>query len=365
VVLDTEGRAFVDRDGDVFPFVLGYLHDGVVDLEGYDARMVRRVRKEFDYFNIELLVEDSCVFVAGGFYRDLNPLSTVERYDALRGEWATVAPLPAPRRGLSLCALGQGTLYAVGGEDDQYNTHAEVYAYDVANDTWRAVAPIATARDDHGACSHSDYLYVVAGGSNDARLSSGERYDPVLDTWSAIAPLPDARSHPGMCSLGEFIYVAGGFGTCLGVDSPLSSCFKYHPSTDTWSPIAALIRERYGNYLCALDGFLYAVGGYDNNGHQLSTVERYEPSMDTWSAQLRPGRYASCVVFDGRLHVLGSWVGGGHSWTQSVERYDATADAWAVVPAMKLRSRRTMMGACVTVVQMNLFDKLLLERGRS
>jgi hypothetical protein len=343
VVVDTEGRAFVDRDGDVFPFVLGYLHDGVVDLEGHDARMVRRVRKEFDYFNIELLVEDSCMFVAGGF----KSVSTVERYDAWRGGWAAVAPLPDPRRALSLCALGQGSLYTAGGSDSQSRPHAEVYAYDVANDTWRAVAPMGTARKLHGVCSHGGHLYVVGG----HRLSSGECYDPVSDTWSAIAPLPAARSLFGMCSLGEFLYVSGGFHT-------RPSCSKYHPATDTWTPIADLGTDRYGHCMCAVDGFLYAISGSDDDDRPLSSVERYDPETDTWSAVAALNvcrEFASCVVLDGRLHVLG---GTNEQSILSVERYDATTDAWEVVPAMELTRTRIHIGACSTLVQMNLFDKI-------
>jgi N-acetylneuraminic acid mutarotase len=326
------------------------------------------VRKEFDYFNIELLVEDSCMFVAGGF----KSVSTVERYDAWGGGWAAVAPLPAPRRALSLCALGQGSLYAVGGRDTRHTDHAEVYAYDVANDTWCAVAPMGTDRSLHGACSHGGYLYVVGGDCNDTGESSGERYDPVSDTWSAIAPLPVAvrSSCTVLCSLGEFVYVAcDPHSVHTGVVEQ-SDCFKYHPATDTWNPIAALGTARFGHCMCALGGFLYAVGGHGNDDH-LSSVERYDPSpntCNTWSAVAPlnvPRSCASCVVFDDRLHVVGGRD--GSTSLQSVERYDATANAWEVVPAMGLPSARRWMGGCSTRVhtQMNLFDKLLLERGRS
>jgi hypothetical protein len=363
----------------VFPFVLGYLRDGVVDLEGHDARMVRRVRREFDYFNIELLAEVSCVFVAGGYNHNQNsqsPVERVERYDVLRGEWAAVAPLPVPRFGLSLCAL-EGSLYAVGGRTAQRTSRAEVHAYDVANDTWRAVAPMGTARKFHGACSHGGHLYVVGGvGRTGLRLSSCERYDPVSDTWAAIAQLPDVhfrgtlsgRSHVGMCSLGNFLYVAGGFGLLLGNEAcGLCSCFKYDPATDTWSGIAELRNYRLAHCLGAFEGCLYAIGGSSSINVLSSSVEKYDPTTlpERWSAVAAlnvPRNCASCVVLDGPLHVLG----GTPDHIDSVEeRYDANADAWEVVPAMELTSALRFMGACSMVVPMNFFDRLLLERGRS
>jgi hypothetical protein len=106
------------------------------------------------------------------------------------------------------------------------------------------------------------------------------------------------------------------------------------------------------------------------NNDRLSSVERYDPSpntCNTWSAVAPlnvPRSCASCVVFDDRLHVVGGRD--GSTSLQSVERYDATANAWEVVPAMGLPSARRWMGGCSTLVhtQMNLFDKLLLERGR-
>jgi N-acetylneuraminic acid mutarotase len=268
---------------------------------------------------------------------------------------------------LSLCALGQGSLYAVGGRNAQGWTGAEDYAYDVANDTWRVVAPMRTAREIYGACSHGGHLYVVGGWDNNVQWSSCECYDPVSNTWSAIAPLPGAHGrHFGMCSLGEFLYVAGGY-------DRLSSCFRYHPASNTWNPIAALCTNRLAPCLCALGAFLYAISGSKcQTGQPLSSVERYDPSTNSWSAVAAlnvPRPRASCVVFDGRLHVLGGTTDTSDTTTdataQSVERYDATADAWEVVPAMGLPSARRLMGGCSMLVQMNLFDKLLLERGRS
>jgi hypothetical protein len=214
---------------------------------------------------------------------------------------------------------------------------------------------MGTGRSYHGACSHGGQLYVV-GGLNYNPLASGERYDPELKTWAAIAPMPLPRSHFSICSMGEFIYDAGGCGASNG--------HKYDPSHNTWSPIAPLGTRRDGHCLCAMDGFMYAVGGF-GDGCTLMSVERYDPKTDIWTqvAALNVCRsYACCVVLDGRLHVLGGRNMQFPMGLRETERYDAAANVWEVVPAMELRSARFMVGGCSTLVQMNLFDKLLLER---
>ena len=134
-MVDANGRAFVDRDGDVFPFVLRYLRDGVVDLEGHSASMVRRVKREFGYFNIELLSWVEGCFVAGGQNRKGEGMATVERFDLAGGGWQAVAPLPAPMQHVPLCSLGEGTLYAVGGVNEEDESVTAVHKYDVCTDT--------------------------------------------------------------------------------------------------------------------------------------------------------------------------------------------------------------------------------------
>ena len=68
-------------------------------------------------------------------------------------------------------------------------------------------------------------------------------------------------------------------------DGDLSSVERYDPATNAWEAVAPMGEERIRPGVAALDGKLYAVGGFGfNNGHFLTSVERYDPATNAWEA---------------------------------------------------------------------------------
>lgn len=72
----------------------------------------------------------------------------------------------------------------------------------------------------------------------------------------------------------------------------------YHPSLDTWIPVAKMRVHRKGVRVGVLDGVLYAVGGL-NESCTLSSVETYRPSTGIWTPiadmhfpRSRPGNFS-------------------------------------------------------------------------
>ena len=58
----------------------------------------------------------------------------------------------------------------------------------------------------------------------------------------------------------------------------------YEPAEDSWSPIAPMMVPRCEFGLCAVDGFLYAFGGWvgeDIGG----SIEMYDPGLNEWRMQ--------------------------------------------------------------------------------
>ncbi len=60
-----------------------------------------------------------------------------------------------------------------------------------------------------------------------------------------------------------------------------------------------------------LDGYVYAVGGWDGRS-RLDSVERYDPGTNTWQGRL--------------FYAVGGWD--GRSRLDSVERYDPGTNTW-------------------------------------
>jgi N-acetylneuraminic acid mutarotase len=141
-----------------------------------------------------------------------------------------------------------------------------------------------------------------------------------------------------MCVLDGCIFAAGG-GDADGDE--LSSVEKYDPPTDSWSAVAPMHHARVSHAMAVLDGHIYVAGGYGAE----DSVEMYDAATDSWSSVAdmvhKRSDFGLCVV-SGRLTAVG-----GGSQIQSVEQYDAAADAWSVVPAMQMPTARRHAAWCI------------------
>jgi len=85
---------------------------------------------------------------------------------------------------------------------------------------------------------------------------------------------------------------------------------------------------------------IYAIGGYDNGGYDIGTVEAYDPLTDTWTTRApmpTPRAAAGVAEVNGLIYVVGgsssrSPVPGGH--VRTVEAYDPVTDTWTTKAAM-------------------------------
>ena len=115
------------------------------------------------------------------------------------------------------------------------------------------------------------------------------------------------RSEHGVAVLDGKLYAVGGFGD----DGGLSSVEQYDPATNAWEAVASMVTPRENHAVAVLDGKLYAVGGY--NGGYLTSVERYDPATDAWEAvaPMATARYNlnhAVAALDGKLYVAADWV---------------------------------------------------------
>jgi N-acetylneuraminic acid mutarotase len=84
----------------------------------------------------------------------------------------------------------------------------------------------------------------------------------------------------------RLIYLVGGY-----VEGwPLSTVELYDPRNASWTQVASMVHPRSLHACVALEGKLYAVGGFGGSGQALDTAEVYDPQTDGWQplAKIRP-----------------------------------------------------------------------------
>jgi len=167
------------------------------------------------YFHAAALA-GSRIYVAGGYksgtgvlgsliYAEIGP-------DGTLSAWQVAAnPLPAPRYGHSLTAMG-GRLLLAGGRDGA-EARAEVWTYDPAGDSWTPYTSLPSPRYGHAAAALENRLYVF-GGNNGYGPQRHVFHSsvPAAGTapWEAGQPIPVERQFSAPVLAGPRLYLFGG-----------------------------------------------------------------------------------------------------------------------------------------------------------
>ena len=163
----------------------------------------------------------------------------------------------------------------------------------------------------------------------------------------------EADMSSGVCELvlgyarSSFMYMVGGTNE---YGNTIDSVEKYDPTLDEWTAVAVMSTKRYGHDVAVLDGMLYVIGGqtkHDNCYNHLASVEKYDPARDTWTAVASMGtkRYGLGVaVLDGMLYAVGGFDEHDNKFA-SVEKYNPATNTWLAVAAMG--TKRFNLGVAV------------------
>ncbi|XP_059808925.1 kelch-like protein 25 [Hypanus sabinus] len=154
------------------------------------------------------------------------------------------------------------------------------------------------------------------------------------------AELPSPRKEFSACAVGCKVYVSGGRGSENGVSRDV---WVYDTAAGEWSKAAPMLVARFGHGSAELLGSLYAVGGHTavvgvfpaSPSVSLKQVERYEPTANAWAmaAPLRDGVSNAAVVSARlRLYVIGG-AGPRRERAPTVQCYDPADDQWVVAAA--------------------------------
>jgi N-acetylneuraminic acid mutarotase len=104
-----------------------------------------------------------------------------------------------------------------------------------------------------------------------------EEYDPATDRWTTKkTDMPAPRSDLATSVVNGKIYAIGG---CIGppqAPQPSSIVEEYDPVTDRWTRKADMPTARGFLSASAVNGKIYAIGGWMLPNVYLSTVEEYD-----------------------------------------------------------------------------------------
>jgi hypothetical protein len=249
--------------------------------------------------------------------------------------WAGGVTLPTSG-GIAAAPEGISLLLAGGLTTTSYNLTA-------TNPTWQAAAtatvqPLDFARSSPGVEPLPNGYFIVFGGmQNGYAISSATQYDPNTVT------VPDGASNQTR-SLRSMIVPRADFGWTTdanhldyaigGVDNngtPLASMEAYNPTSNSWSLLASLPQALYGESAVSDGaGHIYVFGGVAN-GAISSAVYRYTIATNTWdqaaaTMQLGVSNSAAVLAPNGLIYVLGGTTASGA--TATVESYNPTTNTW-------------------------------------
>ena len=101
------------------------------------------------------------------------------------------------------------------------------------------------------------------------------------DTWTKKADMPTARVMFSTSAVNGKIYAIGGWDGDPIPRKTFSAVEEYNPATDTWTKKADMPTARGWLSTSAVNGKIYAIGGSLGGGRFINIVEEYNPTTDT------------------------------------------------------------------------------------
>ncbi|WOL04191.1 hypothetical protein Cni_G12912 [Canna indica] len=153
-----------------------------------------------------------------------------------------------------------------------------------------------------------EWVYILTGDAN-----GSENHWEVLvglgDKNKVLPPMPGPmKAGFGVVVIDTNLFVIAGYSVDVGKECVSDDVYQYDSRLNRWSTLAKMNVARH-DFACAeLDGFIYAVGGFDANGDSLSSAEVYNPNKNNWTLieSLRCPRWGCFACsFKGRLYVMG------------------------------------------------------------
>ena len=193
-----------------------------------------------------------------------------------------------------------------------------------------------------------------------------QQYDPQKNCWTGRTNIPLPLRDCGVTSLDGYVYVIGGTEMDFSLDfmEVTARCHRYDVAKNEWNQIAGMLTPRTDFATVVLNKVLYAVGGVDNLGHTLSSMEFYNVEENKWHYtssmnELRMG--LSAAGHRGHVLAVGGMIARPNAdklLLDTVESYNPSTNEWTLKSEFPLHVCRSslvdvndvlyLVGGCVT-----------------
>jgi hypothetical protein len=266
------------------------------------------------YGHTATLLQDGRVLVTGGRGREGEYVDRAEIYDPRTGKSEWVDGMLYGRYHASAALLSDGKVVVIGGRAGQGLVELPE-VFDPATG-WFENGELIYGANDPAPIVFRDGQIVIVGGTNERQpaevLAVYDTSDLTFKTQAvSITTGRRARSEAASCLLADGRILVVGGKTLDGVDGTIEVIDTHNYSSVLDSrPRAQLIQPRIGHSLTALrDGSALVVGGRDDAGDSVATVERWLPGSNAAIpiGTMAEGRsdHTATLLRDGSVLVVG------------------------------------------------------------
>ncbi len=185
---------------------------------------------------------------------------------------------------------------------------------------------------------------VVAGGSTTGSATAVVSNTPTTSSWATLPSVNSGRFGPGFVSTSKGLLFYGG-GTGTNGTTASSSAFLYDITGRNSHSAPSLSTARM-QFATATDATsqAYAIGGVSSRGTNLASVERYNATSNAWTtvASLPAALSGESAAFDGTgsIYVVGgSPTVNGTTGTNTLYKYTVSTNTWSTLASLPLNIR--------------------------
>ena len=131
-----------------------------------------------------------------------------------------------------------------------------------------------------------------------------------------------SRNEFGICVFNKSeVLIAGG---CDDNYKATNNCFIFNTNSKTFKDIANVNTKRCGHVLVNVEGVVYSIGGWNDKGEYLNSIEILDPTTKRWkksNVKLYIERANhQAVAHKHIIYVFGGWCDNGY--TDTIERFN-------------------------------------------